>query len=478
MHTCQIDTVIVGGGQAGLAISYYLKHEGREHVVLERASAVANAWRNQRWDSFTLVTPNFQVRMPGAEYDGDDPYGFMSLSQVVGYFDDYVQRFRLPVHCGVEVTGVEKSGDEYLVRTTEGDYEADNVVIATGLYQSPKVPGFSKAISDVLQIHSMEYRNPSSLPEGVVLVVGTGQSGAQIAQELYQSGRTVYLSIGSAGRVPRRYRGRDINDWFTRLGMFDTKVGELKSSEAKFAPHPQISGKNGGRSLNLHQFAHDGVFLLGHLRDVDRGRLIFAPDLKDTLAQVDQFEIDALKMVDDYIIRMGLNAPQENIPQLRDGYDQEMITDLDLNVTGISTVIWATGYAFDFSLVKLPVVDAGGYPIQKRGVTEYDGLYFLGMPWLHSRRSGILFGVGGDAAYLATHIAAREMPDNHYVAVNLQRAWTEPGHRSFTSYAENVGLSARNRCDREHQQETDSEVKAHRQSLPVRYHGVFGGIAR
>ena len=405
----RINTVIVGGGQAGLAISYYLKLEGREHVVLERSAAVANAWRNERWDSFTLVTPNFQVRMPGAEYDGNDPYGFMSRADVVKYFDDYVELFDLPVHCGVEVFSVEELGSHYLVRTSEGDYEAENVVIATGLYQSPRIPGFSvKISSSILQIHSSRYRNPRSLPDGAVLVVGTGQSGAQIAQELYQSGRKVYLSIGSAGRVPRRYRGKDINDWFTRIGMFDTKVEELKSPHAKFHAHPQISGKNGGQSLNLHQFARDGVVLLGHIKDARDDRLILAPDLKETLAKVDQFEIDALKMVDEYIVRRGLAAPPETIPQLRDGYKQEVITELNLEEAGISTIIWAIGYSFDFGIVKLPIVDADGYPRQKRGVTEYEGLYFLGMPWLHSRRSGILFGVGDDAAYLAAHIAARD----------------------------------------------------------------------
>ena len=413
----RIDTVIVGGGQAGLAISYYLSQEGRDHVVLERAPAVAHAWRNQRWDSFTLVTPNFQVRMPGAEYRGNDPYGFMSLAEIVEYFDDYVKRFRLPVHCGVEVFSVDKMGPGYLVRTNQGSYIAENAVIATGLYQSPKIPSYSKEIpTAILQMHSMHYRNPSTLPQGAVLVVGTGQSGAQIAEELYQSGRKVYLSIGTAGRVPRRYRGRDINDWFTQMGMFDTNVEQLKSPRDKFAPHPQISGKNGGESLNLHQFARDGVVLLGHVRDARNGHLIIAPDLKETLAKVDQFETNALKMIDDYVVRTGLNAPSETIPQLSDGYAQKIITDLDLKDAGISTILWAIGYGFDFSLVKLPVVDADGYPLQKRGVTEYEGLYFLGMPWLHSRRSGILFGVGDDAAYLAAHIAAHRHERTEVVA--------------------------------------------------------------
>ena len=251
----------------------------------------------------------------------------------------------------------------------------------------------------------MGYKNPSSLPNGAVLVIGTGQSGAQIAEELYQSGRNVFLSIGSAGRVPRRYRGREINDWFTQMGMFDTDVEQLKSPQDKFAPHPQISGKNGGETLNLHQFARDRVVLLGRVRDARNGHLVIAPDLKETLAKVDQFETNALKMIDDYVVRTGLNAPTETLPQLSDGYAQKIITDFDLKDAGISTILWAIGYDFDFSLVRLPVVDTDGYPLQKRGVTEYEGLYFLGMPWLHSRRSGILFGVGDDAAYLAAHIA-------------------------------------------------------------------------
>ena len=409
----KIDTVIVGGGQAGLAISYCLTQEGSQTCrAWNENQRQLNAWRNQRWDSFTLVTSNFQIRMPGAEYSGNDPYGFLSLAEVVEYFDNYVERFHLPVLCGVEVFSVERVGDRYAVRTSKKNYEAENVVIATGLYQSPKIPPFSAEVPpSVLQLHSMEYKNPSTLPEGAVLVVGTGQSGAQIAQELYQSGRKVYLSIGSAGRVPRRYRGKDMNDWFTRTGVFDTKVEELKSAADKFHPHPQVSGKNGGQSLNLHQFARDGVVLLGHVRGAHEGQLILAPDLNETLAAVDQFEIDALKKIDDYISRVRLAVPTENIPRLPVGYKPaEVVTELDLQRLGNFHCCGATGYAFDFSLVKLPIAWSDGYPIQKRGVTRYPGLYFLGLPWLYNRRSGILFGVGDDAAYLAAHIAARDSP--------------------------------------------------------------------
>jgi len=404
----EIETVVIGGGQAGLAMSYHLSRAGRSHLVLEKCPQIANAWRHQRWDSFTLVTPNFQVRMPGAEYAGPEPYGFMSLAQVVDYLDSYTRRFGLPVQCGIEALSVERLDAAWRIRTQSGDLHCRNVVVATGMYQSPKIPRYAAALpTNVRQLHSMHYRNPSSLLPGAVLLVGTGQSGAQIAEELYQSGRQVYLSIGSAGRVPRRYRGRDVNDWFTRMGMFDTRVQELASPADKFHAHPQISGKNGGESLNLHKFARDGVQLLGHVQDAGDGRVTLAPDLYPTLAKVDQFESDSLRRIDEFIARRGLDAPTEVIAQLRDGYEQPLITTLDLSAHGITNVLWATGYAFDFSLVRLPVVDRDGYPMQTRGVTVYEGLYFLGMPWLYSRRSGLLFGVGDDAAFLAAQIGAR-----------------------------------------------------------------------
>jgi len=340
MNANRIDTVIVGGGQAGLAMSYYLKQEGREHVVLERAPAVGNAWRNQRWDSFTLVTPNFQVRMPGAEYQGNDPYGFMLLADVVKYFDDYVERFDLPVHCNVEVHTAEQTQEGYLVGTSEGNYEAENVVIATGLYQSPKIPKVSEGIPvRILQIHSMEYKNPSSLPAGAVLVVGTGQSGAQIAEELYQSGRKVYLSVGSGLRVPRRYRGKDINDWFTRMGLFDTKVEELKSPRDKFAYHPQISGKNGGHSLNLHQFYRDGVVLLGHVRDARDGKLIFARDLYETLAKIDQFEA-ASQESSSVSVKMPLISPRTLQPVSQNALGGSYLVSLSVISCKWHSLLW------------------------------------------------------------------------------------------------------------------------------------------
>jgi len=253
-----IETVIIGGGQAGLAVSYYLSQQDRPHIVLEQAAQAGNAWRNHRWDSFTLNTPNWQSCLPGAKIPGEDADGFLLRGEIVAYFEEYVERFHLPVSYGVRVEGVlpKLSGRGYVVETSAGRFEADNVVIATGLYQKPKLPSLGADFpQEVKQVHSDKYRNPQSLPEGSVLVVGSGQSGAQIAEELYQSGRKVYLSVSRAGRVPLRYRGKDANWWQHKMGAYDRTVDQLPSPQAKFASKPQISGKDGGHTINFHQFA-------------------------------------------------------------------------------------------------------------------------------------------------------------------------------------------------------------------------------
>jgi putative flavoprotein involved in K+ transport len=404
-----VETVIVGGGQAGLAVSYYLSQQGRAHTIFEKASQPAEAWRNHRWDSFTLVTPNWTVRMPGAEYQGDDPNGFMPREEVVVYLEDYIGRFSLPVQYGVQVSSVEQNGAGYLVHTGEATVEASNVVIATGLYQQPKVPPFSANLPrEVQQLHSGRYRNPEALPPGAVLVVGSAQSGGQIAEELYQSGRKVYLCVSSAGWGPRRYRGQDIVRWMDRAGFNAVTVDKLPSPKMKFGASALVSGKDGGHTLNVHQFARDGVVLLGHIQAAQGNKITLAPDLKESLARSDKFEVDLLKRIDDYIEKEGLDVPPAALPELRNGYDAEVITELDVQSAGITSVIWATGYRFDFGLVKLPVLDDDGYPLQKRGITDYPGLYFVGLPWLHTAKSGLLFGVGDDAASIVSHIAGRE----------------------------------------------------------------------
>jgi len=404
----RLNTVIVGGGQAGLAISYYLKQEQRDHVVLERSTQAANTWRNHRWDSFTLVTPKWQMRLPGAEYDGDDPDGFMPRDGIVAYLERYAEGNHLPVRYGVNVSSIEpRPGNRgWIIRTDQGAFEADNVVVATGLFQQPRVPAAAAGLTAaVAQLTSDQYRSPEALAPGAVLVVGSGQSGAQIAEELYQSGRRVFLSVGTAGRAPRRYRGRDTTWWLYKFWM-DQTVDSLPSPKARFAANPAVTGKDGGHALNLHQFYRDGVVLLGHLQDAREGRLILKPDLHESLEKVDRFEADLLKGIDEAIAARGIDAPEETVPVLRDGYAAPQILDLDVKTAGIGTVIWATGYTFDFGLVKVPVTDEFGYPVQRRGVTAYKGLYFLGLPWLHTAKSGLFAGVGEDAAYLAEQIAA------------------------------------------------------------------------
>jgi putative flavoprotein involved in K+ transport len=403
----KVETVIAGGGQAGLSTSYHLKQLGREHVVFEQAEKVGNAWRNDRWDSFTLVTPNWSIQLPGAHYDGNDPDGFLKKNEVVAYFERYVEKFNLPVQFKTSVLEVAplENNKGYQVKTNGKTFQAKNVVMATGSFQKPKIPAFSVNIpAEITQLHSGHYRNPNQLSDGAVLVVGSGQSGMQIAEELYQSGRTVYLCTGTAPRVPRRYRGRDIVSWLADTGFFDQTVDKLPSPKARFVGNPQVSGKNGGHSLNLHQFARDGVHLLGHIAGAQNEKVMFSPDLKENLAKVDKAEKDIIGMIDRYIEANGIDAPQEILPDLQDGYSAKVITELDLKAANINTIIWAMGYTADYSLVKLPITDEDGFPIQQRGITQYSGLYFVGTNWLSKRKSTILLGVNEDVEHIIAEI--------------------------------------------------------------------------
>jgi putative flavoprotein involved in K+ transport len=405
----QVETIIIGAGQAGLSVSYHLRNEGHEHVVLEQAAEVANAWRNHRWDSFTLNTPNWQSQLEGGGLPGKNPDAFLGRDELVGYFENFVRRHQLPIWYGARVSTVKAGKHGYIVATTAGLFRAMNVVMATGLYQKSRIPRFIGSLSrDIRQLHSDSYRNPNSLPAGAVLVVGSAQSGAQIAEELYQSGRKVYLSVSRSGRVPRRYRGKDINWWSDALGLYDRTVDQLNSTREKFGGKPHISGTRGGHTLNLHQFAGDGVTLVGRVTELDGTTVKLARDLHANLAAADQFEANLTGKIDTYIERDGLRIPPERLPQLTAGFDRPEMDDLNLKEANINTVIWATGYSFDFSMVKLPVFDGDGYPIQQRGATSYPGLYFVGLPWLHNAKSGLLFGVSEDAAHVASHILNRE----------------------------------------------------------------------
>lgn len=410
--TEEVEVMIIGGGQAGLALSYYLTQQGRTHLVLEQGR-VGESWRSQRWDSFTLITPTWMNKLPGFPYQGDDPDGFMPRENIVAYLDQYAASFNAPLHCGIRVTAVRQQpgGDGYLVEAEEMTFEARNVVLATGAYPKPKIPTASADLRvDICQMHTSEYRNPQTLPSGAVLVVGTGQSGCQIAEELHQSGRQVYLSTSSCGRVPRRYRGRDVSWWLTRMGFFDRTIDQLPSPNAAFACSPQLSGAQGGHDINLRQFAREGIILLGHLQAVQGKQIILAPDLEENLAKADAFAIQMMQAIDEYIKKIGMdvaaNSTTDEVPSNCASSTKPILT-LDLQSAGISTIMWASGYKLEFGWVQIPVFDGVGYPIHQRGVTAFPGLYFLGLHWLYKMKSAILYGVGEDAAFIASAIADR-----------------------------------------------------------------------
>jgi putative flavoprotein involved in K+ transport len=406
----EFDTVIVGAGQAGLSVSYYLGRDGREHVVLER-DRIGESWRSRRWDSFTLVTPNWMLGLPGAPYDGEDPDGFLARDEVVDYLEDYARAHRLPVRTGVEVIALEPSDGGYHLATAEGSYRARNVVVAVGTFQRPGLPRGAADLPDgIAAVHSSAYRNPSTLPPGGVLVVGSGQSGCQIAEELVRAGRDVTLAAGGAISLPRRYRGRDLMFWAEKVGMFDRTVDELESPKERFAPNPQATGRDGGHDLGLHTLARDGVRLAGRFQGF-RGRVArFAPDLHGTLVRGDEERARLLAAADQIIEVGGLDAPAADpavVPGPRDGYEAPERTELDLDAEGVRAVVWATGYTFDFGWIELPVLDDAGYPEQERGVTRFPGLYFAGLHWLHTLKSGLFYGVAEDARHVVEAIAGR-----------------------------------------------------------------------
>jgi putative flavoprotein involved in K+ transport len=403
----QHDTVVIGAGQAGLATSYYLTQHGQEHVILERAS-IGEAWRNGKWDSFTLVTPNWTLRLPGHEYQGDEPDAFLPRARVVEYLESYARRFNPPVQTGVEVSAVRENAEGFALETSRGPLAARNVVVATGAFQAPKIPPFNTQIAPhITQVHSSHYRNPQRLPAGAVLVVGGGQSGCQIADELCQAGRRVHISGGKVGSLPRRYRSHDVFWWAREIGMLDSRATKLPSPAARFVGNPQLTGRDGGRMLDLHHLAAAGVVLLGRTLNARGTVMYFADDLQANLAHADKFAAEFAEALDKYIAENGIDAPLETEPKVRAGYAAPIITELDLDAEGIIVVVWATGYRFDFSWVEFPIFDEFGYPHQQQGVTAIPGLYFVGLPWLHTLKSSLMVGVGEDAAHIVANIVGR-----------------------------------------------------------------------
>jgi putative flavoprotein involved in K+ transport len=395
--------IVVGGGQAGLSMSYLLKQRGVAHVVLE-GKRIASAWRDERWDSFCLVTPNWQCRLPGHPYIGDDSQGFMRKDAIVAYVESYAARFELPVREGVWVKSVKRAeSGGFEVETSAGRMTAEQVVVATGGYHRPRIPEYAARLA-VNQLHSSEYRNGAALPPGEVLVVGTGQSGCQIAEDLHLIGRKVHLAVGSAPRCARRHRGRDVVEWLEQMGHYDLPIHEQKNpDELRERANHYVTGRAGGHDLDLRRFALEGMTLYGPATGVEGDKLRFAPKLRQHLDHADDVYRSINRSIDSFIAQRKISAPPE--PEYTAVWEPaEEPTQLDLAANGVSTIVWATGFHTDFRWVELPVFDERGRVQHHRGVTASPGLFFLGLPWLHTWGSGRFSGVKTDAEYLLLQI--------------------------------------------------------------------------
>ncbi len=400
-----IDTIVVGGGQAGLSVSWHLNEAGREHLVLDRGR-VGDTWRN-RWDSFCLVSPNKLCRLPGFPYDGADPDGFMLRDMIVDYIERYAASFDPPYRAGVEVqriSAVSGSG-RFEFTTSDGVMTARNLVITAGTHQHPNIPAWHEDLPHgVTGMHTRDYRNAAGLADGAVFVVGSGQSGCQVAEDLHLSGRDVHLAVGNAGRIPRRYRGRDIFGWDLETGYMTMPVEQHpKGTAIRFKAHPHLSGRDGGRTVDLRQMAHDGIRLHGKVLGVEGGLFRLAGDLAATLDGIDDVCRAEMEGIDKFIEKNGLDDPvEEGVPANWQPEPEPALFDLADAV--VSTVIYATGFHFDFGWIDLPVFDGRGYPRYTRGVTEMPGLYFCGLHWMQTQGSGLFYGVGEDAEYVVGHL--------------------------------------------------------------------------
>lgn len=394
--------LIIGGGQAGLSMSYCLKEQDIEHLVLEK-NRIGESWRTQRWDTFCLVTPNWQCQLPGFPYQGKDPFGFMVKDEIVNYLEEYVASFQPPVLEGLTVKEVTKNEAEDLfeISTSQGGYTADQVVVAVGNYHIATLPRMSAQIpSDLFQIHSSTYKNPSMLPDGEVLVVGTGQSGAQIAEDLHLAGKKVHLCVGNAPRTARRYRGKDVVEWLHEMGYYDLGIHEHPDKEnVRDKTNHYVTGRDGGRDIDLRQFALQGMKLYGVLTNVEGDTMSFSPDLKANLDGADKTSENIKRKIDAYIEQNHIDAVYE-APYQPVWEPEQEISSLDFKKANIKSVIWCVGFAHDFSWVKLPIFDEKGLPKHERGSTNASGLYFLGLTWQYTWGSARFSGVGRDAQHL------------------------------------------------------------------------------
>lgn len=419
----KIDTLIVGAGQAGIALCEHLGQQNIPHLVLEK-SRIAEAWRSARWDGLVTNGPVWHDRFPNLEFTGDDPDAFVGKDRVADYIEEYAAKVKAPVRTGVEVLSATPHKDRagFHVETSGGVIDATRVVAATGAFQIPTMPPLVPQDADVMQMHSAAYRNPDQLPRGAVMVVGAGSSGAQIADELNRAGRKVFLSVGPHDRPPRRYRGRDFVWWLGVLGLWDLAAQAPGTEHVTIA----VSGAYGGHTMDFRRLAHEGVTLLGRTERYEHGALIFADDLRRNVEAGDRNYLGMLDAADAYAASMGLDLPDD--PGARQMWpDPSSMTDplrrLEIAAHGISTIIWATGYRQDFGWLKVDAFEQNGAPIHQRGVSKEPGVYFLGLPWQSRRGSTFLWGVWHDAKFVADQIAIqRAYADYQGTAAIVQAA--------------------------------------------------------
>ena len=405
----RLPVVVVGGGQAGLSVSWFLAERGIEHVVYERDQPM-HSWQDARWDSFCLVTPNFQCRLPGHPYAGADPNGFMVKDELNEWLGQWLSSRDFPLRAQTAVDSVRpcEIGPGFDVRTSDGDVHTDQVVVAAGGYHQPSIPRLAERLPErVVQVHSSQYRNPGQLPEGAVLVVGTGQSGCQIAEDLHRAGRSVHLAVGSAPRCARTYRGRDVIAWLEDMGHYAKPVTD-RPVEERFSDRTNhyFSGRDGGKDIDLRQFAVEGMTLHGHLADVADGRLRFADDLEADLDAADAVYNGINQAIDQWIAQQGLAVP-EGPSVYEPVWRPASEPDPGVRVDALAAVVWSTGFRSDYRWLNAPVFDGAGHVIHLRGVTDVNGLYFVGLPWLHTWGSGRFASVAQDAEHVVATLADR-----------------------------------------------------------------------
>ena len=401
----KVDTLIIGAGQAGLVMSHELSKRGQKHVVVERGR-IAERWRAERWDGLHFQTPNLLVGLPGYPLVHDNPNGFATAIQIADFLEGYASFVAAPVRQGISVTrlALTDTGGPYLLETSNGPLCAGNVVVATGPFQRPVISRMAPHDCEVLQLHAADYRRPSQLPDGGVVVIGAGASGAQIAEELMRAGRRVYFSVGKHKRAPRRYRGHDHVWWWVETGLVN-RPAELRNPD----PSPLVhTGAYGGHTIDFRDYARQGMILLGRAETANKEGMTFAADLAENLAHGDATYVAFLDFVDAHVERTGMDVPVDLAARAIAPTPAAMhqpISRLKFRESGIGAVIWATGYDLDFGWIDIPVLDERGAPIHDKGVTQFPGLYFLGLNFLSKFSSSFLIGVAGDAERLASDIA-------------------------------------------------------------------------